>query len=145
MSDVERRIQERVEAFVQELSVLVRQSVLDSVNDALGGESSGAARGRGGRRPARPARAAGAGRARRKGQKRSPVELERLVGSVRNYVQKNPGQGVEKMARDLGANSRELVLPIKKLIKEGTVRTRGEKRATKYFPGGGRGRKAAKA
>jgi hypothetical protein len=146
MSDVEQRIQERVEAFVQELSVLVRQSVLDSVSDALGGGSSGAARGRGGRRPAGPAgaaRAAGAARGRRrKGQKRSPRELERLVDSVRGYVQKHPGEGVEKMARELGTNSRELVLPLKKLIKQGEVRTRGEKRATKYFPGGGRGRKA---
>jgi hypothetical protein len=142
MSEVERRIQQRVEAFVQELSNLVRQDVLDSVKDALGGRG-GAARGRaaaarGGRRPAR---AAGTGRGRRKGQKRSPDELARLVGSIRGYVLKNPGHGVEQMARDLDISSRELVLPIKKLIKQGEVRARGEKRATKYFPG----RKAAKA
>ncbi len=145
MSDVERAIQERVEAFVQELSDLVRQSVIDSVQDALGG-TNGAPRGRAGRASARGGRrvarvAGGRGRGRRKGQKRSPAELERLVGLVRGYVNKNSGQGVEAMARGLGVASRELVLPIKKLIAEGELRTRGEKRATKYFPG----RRAAKA
>jgi hypothetical protein len=135
MSDVERQIQERVETFVSELSELVRQAALEAVSSALGGAAGG---GRRGRRAA--ASAAPRGRGRPKGQKRSPAELERLVASVKAYVSKSPGQGVEKMARDLGVPSKELVLPIKKLIGSKDIKTRGQKRATKYFPGGARGR-----
>jgi hypothetical protein len=134
MSDVEQRIQERVEAFVNELSGLVRQAALEAVSSALGGAGGGGRRGR------RGAAAAPRGRLRAKGQKRTPAELERLVGSVKSYVAKTPGQGVEKMARDLGVPSKELVLPIKKLIASRDIKTRGHKRATKYFPGGGRAR-----
>jgi predicted transcriptional regulator len=65
------------------------------------------------------------------------------VGSVRSYVAKSPGQGVEKMARELGVPSRELVLPIKKLLADKAIKTTGHKRATKYFPGGGRRRAKA--
>ncbi len=143
MSEVETRIQERVEAFVNELSGLVRQAALEAVSSALGGEESGARRGR--RSAASVAPRGRGGRA--KGEKRSPDELERLVGSVRSYVSKSPGQGVEQMARDLGVPSKELVLPIKKLLAAGEIKTRGQKRATKYLPGGGGGgrRRAAKA
>lgn len=136
MSDVEQQIQDRVEAFVSELSELVRQAALEAVSAALGGTAGAGRRGR------RAAAAPGAsrGRSRPKGQKRTPAELERLVGSVKAYVSKSPGQGVEKMARDLGVPSKELVLPIKKLIASKDIKTRGQKRATKYFPGGGRAR-----
>ena len=138
MSDVERQIREKIDAFVNELTELVREEAMNRVSEAFGGQRA-AARGRRAGRPAAPA----AARGRRKGQKRSPKELDRLVGDVRGYVNKKPGQGVEQMARDLGVNSRDLVLPIKKLIAGKEIRTRGQKRATKYFPGGGR--RAAKA
>jgi hypothetical protein len=143
MSDLEQQIKGRVDAFVQELTGLVQQSVLSSISQTFGGRAPArAARGRA-RAAAEPAGGRGrpARRGRRKGQKRSPKELARLVDAVRGYVSKHPGEGVEKMASDLGENSRELVLPIKKLISGGEIRTRGEKRATKYFPA--RARKAA--
>jgi hypothetical protein len=137
MSEVEQQIRERVQIFVDELSTLVRQAALEAVSGALGG--GGPTRGRGrGRRAG--AGAGAAGRGRRKGQKRTAEQLDQLVGSVRSYVQKSPGQGVEQIARDLGVPSKELVLPIRKLIGSGELRTRGQKRATKYFPGGGGGR-----
>lgn len=148
MTDIDQEIQNRIQAFVDELSTLVRQAALASVAEALGAERAAAPapRGRPAARAAAPARARGR---RPKGQKRSPAELKRLVESVQSYVQKSPGRGVEQMSRDLGVPSKELTLPIRKLVKQRLVKTRGQKRATKYYPGGGGGgggrRRAAKA
>lgn len=138
MSDVNRQIRERVEMFAAELEELVRQAALEAVGEALGGQA--------------PRRSAGSGRIavarglpRAPGAKRSPAELETLKEDVRSYIRQNPGKGIERIAEGLGTSTRELNLPIKKLIAEGAVKTKGHKRATKYFPGSGapRGRKKA--
>ena len=138
MQDINNRIRDRIEEFVSELDQLVRQAAVESVSAALGDSSGGGRRagaGRVGRPPA-------VGR-RSKGAKRPPNEIAATVDAVRRHVQKSPGGGVEAMAKALGKPTRELVLPIKKLIASGEIRTTGEKRATKYFAGRGRrGRKS---
>ena len=37
----------------------------------------------------------------------------------------------------MGTRTADLSLPLKKLIADGAVRTEGDRRATKYFPGDG--------
>jgi hypothetical protein len=138
MQDINNRIRDRIEEFVSELDQLVRQAAVESVSAALGDSTGGGRRSGGGRVGRPPA----TGR-RSKGAKRPPNEIAATVDAVLRYVQKSPGGGVEAMAKALGKPTRELVLPIKKLIASGEVRTTGEKRATKYFPGRGRrGRKS---
>lgn len=139
MSDVNTQIRDRIETFVQELGELVRRAALESVSSALGaGLGARAARGRAGvavaaqARPAAPAAAAAAGR----GGKRSAEELESTTQSVLDYIEANPGQGVEQIARDLNLSSKELVLPIRKLLSARKITTEGQKRATKYFLSG---------
>jgi len=42
---------------------------------------------------------------------------------------------MEEIARGLGTSTSELTLPAKKLIAEKKIKTKGERRATKYYPG----------
>ena len=39
------------------------------------------------------------------------------------------------MAKALGVQTKELALPIAKLLKSKAIKKRGQKRATKYYPG----------
>jgi hypothetical protein len=126
------QIRSRVEEFVDELSSLIRQSAMDTVTRVLGGDSDGR---RGGRRGATRAIAAESrGRARPKGAKRSQDELERLTGRLLAYVKSNAGQRIEQIAKGMGVSTRELNLPAKKLLGNKSIRTKGQKRATQYFP-----------
>src|SRR5690606_11384278 len=128
------RCRSRVEAFVDELSDLIRQSAMDTVAQVLGGGGDGEARrgrrGAAGRAAAEPR----AARPRAKGAKRSQDELERLTNRLLAYIKSNPGQRIEQVAKGMGVSTRELNLPAKKLLANKAIRTKGQKRATQYFP-----------
>jgi hypothetical protein len=129
-SDVNREIRDRIQAFVNELSELVKQATLESVQDALQGRSGStniAVRGMG--------RPGGRGVTLRvkKGGKRTPEELETLTARLLRHIQGNPGQRMEQLAVGLSLPSKELTLPIKKLLQENRLRTKGQKRATAYY------------
>jgi hypothetical protein len=131
-SDVNREIRDRIQAFVNELSELVRQATLESVQDALQGRMGSAnvaVRGVG--RPAASGR--GAAMRVKKGGKRTPEELEALTARLLRHIQGNPGQRMEQLAVALNLPSKELTLPIKKLLQENRLRTKGQKRATAYY------------
>jgi len=131
-NSVSDRIRGRVEAFAEELSALIRDSAMETVREALGGGSSAPRRGgRGAARGASPAPVRG-GR-REKGQKRDPGEIERLTGRLLDYVKANPGQRVEQIAAGMNTVTKELNLPVKKLIAQKSLKTKGQKRATQYF------------
>src|SRR3954467_5310637 len=127
------RIRSRVEAFAEELSALIRDSAMETVRDALGGGGGGAPR-----RGARGGRAAAStppapARPRQKGQKRDPDEIERLTGRLLDYIKANAGQRIEQIAAGMGTVTKELNLPVKKLIAQKSLKTKGQKRATQYF------------
>ena len=128
-TDIDARIEARVSEFVAELSSLVRQAALDSVNAALGG--NGAAR----RGPGRPRSSGGApaSRNRAAGQKRTPAELEALTGQLLSAIKKAPGSRIEQLGAAMGVPTKELALPTRKLLADGAVRKKGQKRATAYF------------
>ncbi|MFO0686913.1 MAG: DNA-binding protein [Sandaracinus sp.] len=136
-------IARRINAFVAELDALVRQSAMDSVSRAFGaGASSPRVSSTSPRRSA-PAAAAAPTSAPasglrlprlKKGQKRDPKDLERIVAAVRDHVKAHPGEGVEHIAKHLGVATKEITLPIAKLLDAKTITKRGVKRATRYFP-----------
>jgi hypothetical protein len=123
-SDIDGRIRGMVEAFAGELAALIRESAFETVRAALG---NGAGRGRGGA-------ALRSRLGRLKGAKRPPGEIAKLVGRLRDYVKSHPGQRIEQIAKGMNVSTRELNLPAKKLLAQKALKTRGEKRATKYFP-----------
>ena len=131
-NSVNDRIRSRVEAFAEELSALIRDSAMETVREALGGGGGGGAR-RGGRGGRVAAVSAKAGSRREKGQKRDPNEIERLTGRLLDYVKGNAGQRIEQIAAGMGTVTKELNLPVKKLIAQKSLKTKGQKRATQYF------------
>jgi DNA-binding NtrC family response regulator len=146
MSNVETEIRSHVDSFVSQLSALVRKAALEAVADALReGQPVGAAAAprKAGRAKAAPPPAAEVKKAgrparaakptRKKGEKRSKEELAAMTQKVLEHIRANSGQGVEQIAKDLGTTTKELTLPIRKLLVEKKITSKGEKRATKYF------------
>jgi predicted transcriptional regulator len=51
------------------------------------------------------------------------------------FVKSNPGLRIEQINKELGTVTKELALPIRKLLADGTITSKGQKRSTTYFPG----------
>jgi hypothetical protein len=68
------------------------------------------------------------------GEKRPPAEVAKLTDGLGDYIKANPGQRMEIIGKALGVTTRELNLPIKKLLAAKRIRSEGQKRATEYFP-----------
>ena len=132
-NSVNDRIRSRVEAFAEELSALIRDSAMETVREALGGSATPRRGARGGRAAAASAAPVRGGGRREKGQKRDPGEIERLTGRLLDYVKGNAGQRIEQIAAGMGTVTKELNLPVKKLIAQKSLKTKGQKRATQYF------------
>ena len=130
-ASIDQQIRDRIDQFVSELSALVREAALESVKGALTDEQVGRSR----RGPGRPRRltALGLGGAGRRNSKRTPEMLERLKESVLEIITLNPGQRMEELGRMLDIPTKELTLPVKKLLAEKKIKTKGQKRATTYW------------
>jgi len=140
MADVNTQINKLVEEFVAQVTAVARQAAMDTLTSALGAAGGALARRRGGAIAVTglaPAR--GAGR-RPKGAKRPQGEIAKTKGRVQDFIKTHPGLRIEQINKELGTVTRDLALPLRKLISEGTVRTEGEKRSTQYFPGDGKSR-----
>jgi len=68
------------------------------------------------------------------GGRRSSDDVEQMRASLLSYVRKNPGQRGEDIAAGLETDSKTIRLPMKKLIADGQVRTKGERRGMRYYP-----------
>ena len=127
MTDLDRAIRQRVEDFVQEMTELVRQAALESVSAALGAGSAGSSqRSRGAKRPA-------TGFVAKRGGKRTAGELEQQGGVLVTMIRQTPGIRADQLAKSMGVMTRDLALPIKKLLADKTITKKGQKRATAYF------------
>ena len=126
MPNLHSDIQRLVDSFVAQVTELARRAAIDTLESALG-RSSGA-------------RGAGAGlvrigRSRGRGAKRTADELEKLQDDFVVFVGKNPGMRIEQINKQLGTTTKDLALPIRKLIADGSLKVKGKKRSTTYFPG----------
>ena len=148
MSDVEKELRSCVDSFVDELTAIIRRQALEAVEAVIRGDEVAAPA----RRPGRPAKvvaapapaapvvrgrgrpAKAAAAARRPGEKRTPAQLIQLTDQVHEYIRANAGQGVEQMAKALALATKELTLPIRKLLGDKKITSKGQKRATRYFP-----------
>lgn len=147
MTEIETRINELVTNFINEVSRLARAAALDTLNRALAGAGGTVVRDI---RVGKPAKAASNGAAaaaaakRAKGEKRPKAEIAQVQAKVLAHIRANPGQRIEQINKVLGTRTPDLALPLKKLIAEGAVDTKGARRATTYFPGDGAAKGAAK-
>lgn len=148
MRNFEQQISQRVRAFVDEITDLAREQAMQALTAALHTGGRGALTAR------RATNGAGRGRlASARDGRRSADQIDSACDALMTEITARPGQRVEQIGAALSARTKDLALPLRKLVKEKRVRTEGQRRATKYFPGaaagggGGkrRGRKRAKA
>jgi hypothetical protein len=78
------------------------------------------------------------------GAKRDAGELEQLGVRFLAFVKAHPGKRIEEAHTELGTTTKDLALPIRKLIASKAIRTEGQRRATRYFPAGGAKKAKAK-
>jgi hypothetical protein len=127
VTELDRAIRQRVEDFVQDMTELVRQAALESVSAALGtSPAAGSSRGRGPKRSS-------AGFAAKQGGKRTASELEQQGSALVSLIRQTPGIRADQLAKALGVMTRDLALPIKKLLAGKTISKKGQKRATAYY------------
>lgn len=122
MSDFQTEMNRVVSDFVAQITELARAAARDMIDEALGK----GAKGIGG---------VGRGRGRGRGAKRTSDELDKLADAFHGFVSKHPGLRIEQINKQLGTTTKDLALPIRKLVAEGALKTKGEKRSTQYFPG----------
>jgi len=118
--------------FVAQIANLARRGAYERLVSALAGSAAGRAAGaarriRSGRGPGRPP---GPG-----APKRTKEDLRQLETRFASCVQAHPGMRVEQINERLGTTTRELALPIRRLIADGQITAQGRNRATRYFPG----------
>jgi hypothetical protein len=133
MSDFQNEMNRTVQGFVAQITELARRAAIDTLESAFGGRIAGNGA------SAIGAVIAGAGRAGRprggRGAKRTPADLSALSDRVASFVKTNPGLRIEQINKQLETTTKDLALPIRKLISEGVISAKGKKRSTTYFPG----------
>ncbi len=84
--------------------------------------------------PAAPTSKKAAAAKRAPGEKRPPAELAKLTDRLGEYIKAHPGLRIEAIGKALSTPTKDLSLPIKKLLAGKKIRSEGLKRATEYFP-----------
>jgi hypothetical protein len=134
MSDFQNDMNHAVESFVVRITDLARRAALNTLESAFNGGSAG-------RRGARALASAmssvlQAGRPRgSRGAKRAQEDIDALASKFAAFVKANPGLRIEQINKELGTTTKDMALPIRKLIAEGMISAKGKRRATAYFPG----------
>lgn len=126
MANLQSDMQRLVADFVAQLTELWRRAAIDS----LTGIDVGTRGGGGGA-------AVGRGRNRGRGAKRTAEELEKMQDAFLAFVAKHPGLRIEQINKQLGTTTKDLALPIRKLLADGALKAKGKKRSTQYFAGEG--------
>jgi hypothetical protein len=133
MSDFQIEMNRTVQGFVAQISELARRAALDTLESAFTGRPG---RGGGARDTAGSAGVAPVGRPRGgRGAKRTAADLEALSERFVSFVKVNPGMRIEQINKELGTTTKDMALPIRKLISERMIISKGNKRSTTYFPG----------
>src|SRR5688500_1513478 len=124
MSDFQNEMNRAVQGFVAQIAELARRAAIDTLESAFGGR---AGRGGGGGGPASGATTAASdsasfGRVGRprggRGAKRTAADLDALSDKFASFVKANPGLRIEQINKQLGTTTKDLALPIRKLIGE---------------------------
>ena len=75
------------------------------------------------------------GRKRAKGQKRAPRLIANTTAALLAHIKHNQGQRIEQIAAAMKIPTIDLKLPARKLLEDNAVKTKGQKRGTRYFAG----------
>jgi len=140
MSDLQSQMNQSVQEFVAQITEIARRAALETLGAAFSGGratgGNGATTFGSGTTTVKPAAARALGRpAGGRGVKRAPEDIEAMGQRFVAFVKANPGLRIEQINKELGTTTKDLALPIRKLEAEGVITTKGQRRATQYFPG----------
>jgi hypothetical protein len=122
MSDVHAAIQLKTRTFVEDLTTLIKQAALESVESALQLD----------RRWSRPPSEIVSERSGKR-IRRSASSLADVADRLYEEIKARPGQRIEHIARNLGVSTKSLARPAKMLLASNRITTQGHKRATQYY------------
>jgi hypothetical protein len=120
----------RVQAALDELVAAIQESTISSFQAMLSGGSSAPSA----QRASSPRAARPAAKSRPKGAKRTPEEIEAQTKTLLATIKKNPGLRIEEISKMIGVSTKELALPVIKLFEAKAISSKGNRRATRYFP-----------
>ena len=123
---IEDRTNQIVDAFLAKIADLARRAAIDTLGATFG--RNGTARAV---TPMKPVGRPIGSRTR----KRRDSELNALSEKFAGFVRHHPGLRIEQINRNLGTTTKELALPIRRLVAAGVIHTKHQKRATTYFSG----------
>jgi predicted O-methyltransferase YrrM len=121
----------RVQAALDELVAAIQESTISSFQAMLSG---GPASAKSAQRATAALAARPAAKSRAKGAKRSPEEIEAQTKLLLATIKKNPGLRIEEISKMIGVSTKELALPVIKLFEAKAISSKGNRRATRYFP-----------
>jgi len=137
MSDFQNDMNHTVQGFVAQITELARRAAISTLESAFNGRAGGRVAATAA--PAAALATAGATRAGRprggRGAKRTAEDLEAMSEKFATFVKANPGLRIEQINKELGTTTKDLALPIRKLVADKVISTKGQKRSTMYFPG----------
>ena len=121
---IDSQLRARIDAFIEDISELVREQAMQAVGDALGHATSQAT--------PKPATNKGSS-TKKKRLRRSAEDLDKLADRIMKYVEKNEGCRMEDLSSSIGMPTKDLRRPLQLLLEEKTLKTKGKKRGTQYF------------
>lgn len=128
---VQEELQAEIERFAGNVTAILQSAVADALADALGAVKTPRVATTGGKK--KVTKKTSAKRvARNKGQKRSRKDLERLTSKLLTQVGKADGQSIEELGKAMKMPTKELKLPMQKLLDAKQVKKKGRLRATRY-------------
>ena len=119
-----KRIEELAQQFLAQLVDLAREEVMQLLGSGTSSTATKRAipKTNGTKKPRGP----------KKGQKRDPADLEALEAKVLTFIKGHPGLRIEQINAELRTNTKQLQLPIRKLLAAKVIKATGKRRATKY-------------
>jgi hypothetical protein len=126
MIDLQSEVHRTVQGFVAQIVELVRHTAVETLQTAFAGP--GPAASSADDRPGE--RGPGAASTH---SKRTPANLRELSRRFAAFVQANHGLRITQINYSLGTRTRDLALPIRKLMASRVIRTVGQTRSTRYF------------
>ena len=152
MKNIESDIQARVDAFVEELTEMIRTAAMESIRETLLGELSATPK----RKPGRPRKAkkkakkvvrrAKAAKPAKRGKRiRRSSELVSQIGEkIFAHVKAHPGLRLGEIARAIGVETKDARRPAFVLVEAKKLKTTGQRGGTRYFATGAKTAGAAK-
>jgi hypothetical protein len=135
----DKKIRDLVESFVAELTVLAHEAAIEQVQAALTSAAPkrgpGRPRGSGSKKAGTHKRAVSR---KKKGKRilRSSAAVDSVAADVLAFVKSHDGAAMTEIAAALGSTSKDLRLPVLKLLGDKALRTTGQRRGTRYHAGG---------